>query len=224
MRTEKQVATDFISLVANMAARIEYEETKAISVLGELVSRAGFQRGSVIKGKLRGDLIGHNSRDILGQYDINKQCPYKVKAPGNQEDHYKATGWLDIVFSHTLYQLREKTASVKIRDWIIKEIRRSVPLEPIMLGDKKCLTQDILIECYPSTDSSYLVNHTRDSDLLEGSTVGVHDICGEYIDRKHSSRKFDVLYCKSCGLRVKIPVRIKTFGDLRRFSYLNFQT
>ncbi len=58
----------------------------------------------------------------------------------------------------------------------------------------------------------------RDDDELR-LCVGVHDVCGGWVDRKPVSKTHDAIVCRSCYLRVVIPKldTIRTYGELRQY-------
>jgi hypothetical protein len=76
---------------------------------------------------------------------------------------------------------------------------------------------------YPA--KGYFDGHTKDEDKI-GSTVGVHTYCNGFVDMKRTSLTHNVLYCRSCSLRVVFPIEIKTYGELREHigSQLNQPT
>lgn len=48
-------------------------------------------------------------------------------------------------------------------------------------------------------------------------TVMVHKTCGGFVNVRRTSESVQAIYCNQCGLRVTVPVRIRTFGDFRRY-------
>jgi len=76
-------------------------------------------------------------------------------------------------------------------------------LKPIILSKYS----EILLE-YPSSNSD-------DSKKLS-ICIGVHDICNGFLDIKRISNTHKVIICRSCGLRIVVPKRVITYGDLRK--------
>jgi hypothetical protein len=65
-----------------------------------------------------------------------------------------------------------------------------------------------------------LVPYSKDEayeDQTISTVAGIHDICRGWLDSKQVSETHDVLRCRQCGLRVYIPVGLKTLGDLRKY-------
>ena len=46
--------------------------------------------------------------------------------------------------------------------------------------------------------------------------IGVHDVCNCWMDIRRASWTHNALLCRGCGLRVVIPMDVKTYGDLRQ--------
>lgn len=180
-----------------------------VQVLVDTLKAAGFEFSKVVPGKLRGKY-----RDDQGEtgetYAVNGTCPYKVV--GNGDDNWLATGWLNDVIVGTISEFRWKDpVEVELIKFVVKEIKRAVPLEPIRITSDG----DMLEEYPPSSPSSNLVDHTDDTKSMSSSAVGIHQDCRGWLDRKSPSRAYDALICRECHLRVVIPRGIKTYGDLR---------
>lgn len=45
--------------------------------------------------------------------------------------------------------------------------------------------------------------------------IGVHEICKGFIDCKPISKTHNVILCRSCRLRINIPIDVTTYGQLR---------
>jgi len=57
---------------------------------------------------------------------------------------------------------------------------------------------------------------SEDGDELRSSLH--HDVCGGTVYRRRVTELSQALYCQSCGLRVVIPVEVRTWGDLRKWA------
>lgn len=55
-----------------------------------------------------------------------------------------------------------------------------------------------------------------DSEEL-GARVGAHAVCEGVLSLKQVSTTHNVILCDACGLRVPIPNKVKTYGDLREY-------
>jgi hypothetical protein len=51
---------------------------------------------------------------------------------------------------------------------------------------------------------------------IEG-IVGIHDVCSGYVNLKLSSEKCNVLLCRTCFLRIPVPVTVENYGELRDY-------
>lgn len=60
-----------------------------------------------------------------------------------------------------------------------------------------------------------------DETTLIFSRVGVHAECHGFINLIPVSETYSVLYCQHCGLRIIIPRKIGTYGDLRKWCVEN---
>lgn len=62
-----------------------------------------------------------------------------------------------------------------------------------------------------------LISKKTDEDSLNhDSIIGVHEHCRGGFNFIPVSSTHNVLLCRECGLRVVIPIKVITFGDLRR--------
>lgn len=50
-----------------------------------------------------------------------------------------------------------------------------------------------------------------------GDCIGVHDVCDGWVDIKKISTTHNVIVCRSCHLRVVVPMSLKTYGELRAY-------
>ena len=55
----------------------------------------------------------------------------------------------------------------------------------------------------------------EDNNVLGGEQAGVHQHCEGEISVSPISDSHQAIFCKKCGLRVLIPIGIKTYEDLR---------
>jgi len=51
--------------------------------------------------------------------------------------------------------------------------------------------------------------------------IGTHRFCEGFVDLKQVSEEWNVLHCVGCGLRIIVPIEIRTYGQLRK--YLNIR-
>lgn len=45
--------------------------------------------------------------------------------------------------------------------------------------------------------------------------IGIHAVCGGWVDISRTSTSHSAITCRSCGLRAVVPNGVKTWGDLR---------
>ncbi len=215
-----EVASKFVDLVLKYERWDEVKTIPAdeIQILFEIVSAAGFPVKKVILGKLVGYYLDQDGSRTGKTYLVNSLCPFKVICEDG--DHYFATGWLDCAFRRVVYgKKRQNEGRDKLIEVIIKEIERSLPLEPIRLTPEG----DFLCEYPPSPRTSgfeYFVKHTRDEDNL-GLCVGIHEFCNSWMERVRATKTHDAIVCRGCHLRVLFPKEVKTYGDLRQALSLN---
>ena len=57
---------------------------------------------------------------------------------------------------------------------------------------------------------------TADDDPLPSDLR--HAVCGYRMEGHQTTEKLRAYHCQGCGLRVVVPVTVKTWGDLRRWS------
>lgn len=55
-------------------------------------------------------------------------------------------------------------------------------------------------------------------DSTLSTCIGVHEICGSFVDFKNVAPKFAAIVCRGCGLRVVIPNTLKKISDLRAWA------
>jgi len=46
------------------------------------------------------------------------------------------------------------------------------------------------------------------------STTVIHEVCGGYVDGGITSETHRTFICRLCYLRISVPIRIETWGDL----------
>ena len=63
---------------------------------------------------------------------------------------------------------------------------------------------------------SYPQSKDCDETKIQGY-IGTHEICSGFVDVKDASETYRALCCRSCGLRIMIPVELKTLGELRNY-------
>lgn len=179
-------------------------------VVCELVSAAGFEISHVVfKKTLHGNYLDQDGVKTGEVYKINKKCPYVV-IDKNNNDYYFATGWLDCAWrvakDNNIKRLKE-------------EIERSIHFAPIIIAPEG----DTVVEFPPRpTDLAryeYFVDHKQDLSELEFLSIGLHNYCGGAIERIRISGDFSTLTCRKCCLRVPIPAKIKTYGELRQHMF-----
>lgn len=193
--TVSDAATRLVSLAKGDLSLPDGEwEPVVLAVLRD----AGFGVTSVVKKKAVGHYRDQDGSRTGETYPLNAATG--IDAP----EHAGATVWLNGVWGNVRRRERDDAAS-----WLAAEIVRSRPLPPIALT----AIGETLRE-YPPQD--VFGTHARDADSL-GSCVGVHDVCGGWMDRKRVSATYDALVCRSCHLRVTIPNGIATYGDLRAY-------
>ena len=82
------------------------------------------------------------------------------------------------------------------------------------------MIEDIKITQYGEYLHAYQVAEWND-DYEESShlssTIGTHVLCDGFIDIKEVSQTHNVLSCRACGLRFYIPIKVDTYGKLRKY-------
>lgn len=69
---------------------------------------------------------------------------------------------------------------------------------------------------YPRRDNSNSdPGEYPDSSL--STCVGIHHLCGGWIDIRRASESHNALCCLSCKMRILIPVAVDTFGKLAKY-------
>lgn len=58
-------------------------------------------------------------------------------------------------------------------------------------------------------------NSPADDNTKMEACIGVHVICGGFVDLKPVSDTHSAIICRNCHLRLVIPNSIQTYGDLR---------
>lgn len=53
---------------------------------------------------------------------------------------------------------------------------------------------------------------------IDDISLGQHQICNGFIDCEQVSKTHKALICRKCKLRVLIPIKIKTWQDLRNYA------
>ncbi|TSC71209.1 MAG: hypothetical protein G01um101449_64 [Parcubacteria group bacterium Gr01-1014_49] len=212
----KKIAASFVGLaLSHDWNRIPELSDEEIRILFSIVSIAGFKPAEIVRGKLVCYLRDVDGSKTGESFIVNNRCPYKVIGQDGN-DCYRATGWLNGVLelvagpSSSLWVRGKVLDSEKLAADIEREIERSIPLEPIRLTSNG----DYLREPPPPFDEC-LVDHSRDDDKISAEAVGIHNLCGGWMDRWQSTETSDVLVCRRCYLRVLFPKEAKTYGKLR---------
>lgn len=197
----------------------EKRQNKGMEVVClRLLKDAGFNVNRVEVGQLRGHYLDQDGSRTGETFAVNHSCPFKAMS-GRDGDNHQATGWLDSIFNLPWNLKRDGSTEKEIVRKIRFEMGRSIPMKPIVLTD----IGDQLLEYPPDRNimGGNLVDHTRDNKKME-FCVGVHAVCGGWVDRERITQTHDALICRSCHLRVPFPKELKTYGDLRKhLSKLN---
>lgn len=53
------------------------------------------------------------------------------------------------------------------------------------------------------------------------SSVGTHLICGGEFELRQVSICSNVLFCRSCGLRIHLPISVVTYSDLKAYFVID---
>jgi hypothetical protein len=189
-----------------------------VQILFNVVKSAGFNPKSIVLGMLRGHCVDQDGSKTGQTFVINGRCPFKVM--GEDGDDYFATGWLNDIVGLALSYTKVRRDLVKA---VKKEIERSVPLKPIQITSEGDVLEEYPVSPYALVGYQYFVEHTKDSRKIAGC-IGVHAHCGGWVDRHSASRAKDTLVCRSCGLRVYFPKKVRTYGGLREFYSMQFAT
>ncbi|MBD3250853.1 hypothetical protein GF380_00015 [Candidatus Uhrbacteria bacterium] len=173
-----------------------------------ILNSAGFEElVTVTPGECRGNYLDQDGSATGETYSVNPysklivydQSPFDDEKPSVDS---AATQWLDRICRDIKQRDLKDAAS-----YVLFQCMETRPLEPILLN----AFNERLLEYPPNHPMG---KHTRDHDEL-GSCIGIHDICRGWVDLKHISRTHHAIVCRSCGLRVVIPVDIQTYGQLR---------
>jgi hypothetical protein len=74
------------------------------------------------------------------------------------------------------------------------------------------------LQPYPKFDGS---DYKMLDDNTIGNCMGVHHVCGGFVDLKEVSKTNNAMICRSCGLRVVLPNTVETYGELREWTEKN---
>jgi len=206
-------AKSFLGFVLKEGNRLEKREIQRITLtefntLLDVVRLAGF-------GDAR-RLIPRKPVQNSSIYHAKSMCPGKL-VDEHGEEYYQATGWLDEmirrVWDAHLHRISSTTTD-EILKWIVSEIRRSRPLEPIQL------THDghFLCELSPGErgQKGFLIDHSRD-DHPTGAHIGIHQYCGGIISRRPATKECDSFVCAKCPMYGIFPKKLSRYGDFRDF-------
>jgi hypothetical protein len=213
--TEQQIylaADDFLKIVTihqNWPAATDINPIQK-KALADLLVSAGFElSGFETKGSQYEGNVGQYPQNLLSNIIVMNK---------DGEFHDRATGWLYCVTALVVQDLATDGYDRAVQN-LESQIRRSLPLEPILLGEEN----GYLLEFPPEIKSSgtrfgYLLTHTRDPHYLPShSTIGIHGyLCKGHMQIKPCSDTHHVLVCPVCFLRATIPVDTRTYGELRK--------
>ncbi len=59
-------------------------------------------------------------------------------------------------------------------------------------------------------------NYTDDDHIEGGQCIGIHLLCGSFIDCRVANHAMNALTCRGCFLRVEIPTTVTTTRELRK--------
>lgn len=210
---EKTITEQFVDFVRSSKWRTpETVSVSDIHILFSVVQAAGFDPKLIALGKVQSSYVEQDDPNRTSKYyDINSLCPFKVVGQDDRDDRF-ATGWLDSLFRKVNYAADR--INLVVRD-VEQEIRRSTSFKPIQLT----LEGDYLIERrnepqqrFPHDD--YLIDHICDDNgIFDHRKIHAH--CGEELHIRKVTADHYAIICRTCCLRVLVPVGIKTFGELR---------
>jgi hypothetical protein len=81
------------------------------------------------------------------------------------------------------------------------------------------MMKPIVLTEFGETMKGTQVCNKTDNSLIEAYHAGVvHDVCNGWFSLRPDSKTHNVLRCDGCGLRIPIPIEIKTYGDLRAWA------
>jgi hypothetical protein len=164
-------------------------------VLGVLRA-AGFEAGRVSRRPAIGHYKDQGGSSTDETYSLNRVSGITV------HELDVATVWLNEVWARV-----RSCRDHEVGEYLDRIVAASRPLLPIVLTPYG----ETLREHPPSNAFG---EHARDSTRLTGC-VGVHDVCGGWVDLRRASASHDALLCRGCGLRVIVPRTLATYGDLR---------
>ncbi len=200
--TQKMVARRFVRMITAYQIASDPQELsfKQVEALLYILAKAGF---SAIDMK-----PGHVEHDGKA---LNLLFPYKPISRYEGHDPWIAAGWLNDVVKILKLVQPELSFNKKVT-FVIKEMKRSMPLNPIFITKDG----DMLFEIPPDRFfSSYLVDHVNDSMKI-GHPAGIHGkTCGGKLYRGEISGTQSMLRCSKCEIRALFPKTLQTYGDLR---------
>lgn len=206
-----EIAEKFVNLILKYEDwdRVMELSTEEKQVLFETVSTAGFKTKDFLHGRI---YIPYT--DSGEKCPINSFFPFKIIDQEGKDCEF-ATGWLDCAVQRVFCgAIRSSEPREKLIRILALEIERSVPYQPIQIT----VDGDFMSEFPPRLHNygfRYFVDHTRDDSRLE-FCVGVHEHCGDHMDRQGATETKDAILCRKCHLRVLFPKEIKTYGALRQ--------
>jgi hypothetical protein len=88
--------------------------------------------------------------------------------------------------------------------------------------DGEAVESSVRFPSDPSKNDYSRIRGNLGSGGVHAAAYARHLFCGGLAELSQVSKSLQVLFCKECGLRVKIPLWVHTFGDLREcFRGLN---
>ncbi len=198
--TQKMIARRFVRFIFSFEIGAEPKPLtpKQIETIVYVLVNAGYLAIDVMPG-----LVEHAGKTL------NLLFPYKSISRDESYDPWIEAGWLnDIVKILKLVQ-PELTFNKKVT-FVIKEMKRSMPLYPVFITK-----EDMLIEVPPERFfSGFLVDHVNDLMKIQ-NPAGIHGKCGGKLYRGEISGTQSMLRCSKCEIRALFPKSLQTYGDLR---------
>jgi len=206
---------DFAKKVASQKQNTQTSEEDLKDIMG-ILNDIGFGISGINSGKITIWLVDQDGSKIRPEGYLNHSFPFITLDENGNNDEY-VTGWLVQTLSRVRGYVNEKQESI-ISD-LKNIINRSFPLEPIPLTNDG----DYLIDTTPNTRCigglhgyDFQRQRTRDTDGIHSRTA-VHKYCRGLFDFRHVTKDKNVLLCSSCGLRILVPTKVKTYGELRKY-------
>jgi hypothetical protein len=179
-------------------------------VVSHVLRSAGLDHHHLEVRQLRDHYRDQDGSSTGETYLVNTCCPLTVVGVEQVSldrqvvaDDYRATLWLSNTVSEVASERDAGQAIAKLARIIVD----SKPLTPIRLTR----FGDDLVEARSLDD------HARDGDVIWKKTV-VHNRCRGILELHPCSDEWRALTCRRCHLRVRVPVGVTTFGQLREYA------